>query len=979
MTKRISIALAACALASTPAFAQTSAEIPLYPFYKPRDTRIDTAPFYYVNVAIGSASSPPSSVLVDTGSTGLYILQSSLTQGTYNLSSTPFTYSYSSGNQISGYVGTANVYFPQSTGGVGGAPVSTPQPIAFGVITSIGCSDINPHCPGYRSISSTTNPNNFGWNINQSGVMGVAYAGGQTIFNPLAQLTANYANGFLFQANRATGVSDPVLVVGLTTEMKAGYTFASFGENTKNGANEHLNAWNTKSIYTCFTASGSTGCLRSIFDSGAGNASFETEATGGAMSKTKGEVLGPVSIGVDGVMSFTSNLGVYTYDPAHGNPSGYNTGNEIFLYYTVAYDYMAGAIGFKPVGNFLIGRTAFANDSDIGLPGAGVILIGTVTLGPNFVSSRPFNLAQSSYLNLNSPTIAVNGSATLNGTLSSAATGEVIFQGVPATQSTLTLNGVNLFSNTLSVNVQNLNLVVNGVLPGAVSLTQGASLGGTGMIVGSVDAAAGTGIAPGNSIGTLTVLGNVTLQRNATYTAEIGGAGSSDLLSVSGKAQLGGANVTILPYAGMTPTVGNYTILSATGGVSGTFGALSAPAFGTPGSAYPFLTPSLAYTPTSVLLELSRSAVPYGSVAQTANHQQTASAIDRTAPTNAVNVALSALNAASAPAAFDALSGEIYASLQTGLQQQSVYVRDAAMTRVRQSFAQSGETAAAGMKSVELTPGSVATLWGQAYGGWGNTSATGNAASLSSSIGGFMMGIDAPVGQSGRVGLLGGFSQSTFSVGGRSSNANSDNYDIALYGGMRMGDLGLRFGAGYTWHDLSVSRGVSAGTLLETETSGVAAGTSQVFGELGYSFHFGATAVEPFANAAYVNLSTNGLTETGGAAALTLGASSFETTYSVLGVRLSHALATPQGPLLLSASAGWQHAFGDVLPTASAAFYGSPSFTVTGVPLATDAAVLDLGVSFNPSANMDVGLHYVGQLASSSQIGAVKGIFSVRF
>lgn len=979
MKNRVSTALCLCALVPAPAFAQASAEIPLHQFVQGGQSAGDPNPFYYVNVAIGSPSTPYNSVLVDTGSTGLYLLQGSVPASAYTATSTPFTYGYSSGNQLTGFIATATVYFVEANAGGSATPLATATPIAIGIITDFTCNSYNLDCAKYRAISRETNPNNYGWNVNQTGVMGVAYSGGQAIFNPLAQLTGNYSNGFLFKANQATGVSSPALVVGLTPDNTAGYTFTSFGANTGNGAGGTLSAWNTKSIVTCFTASGSTGCLQSVFDSGAGNATFETAATGGPNSTTTGPVSGAVTIGVDGVMSFSSNLGAYTYAPEHGSTLGYNTGNEIFLYYTVAYDYVNGRIGFQPVGNILSGNTAFTSDSQLGLPGAGVILIGTVTLGPNFVSSRPFYLAQSSYLGLTSPTIVVNGSATLNGTLTSTATGEVFLQGVKGTPSTLTLNGMNLFSSALAVNVQNLNLVVNGALPGTVSLTKGASLGGSGMIVGSVDAAATTGIAPGNSIGTLSVLGNVTFHPNATYTAEIGSPGVSDLLSVAGQAQLGGANLTILPYPGLSPTIGSYTLLSAAGGVSGTFSSLSAPAFGTPGSAFPFLSPGIAYTPTSVLLELSRSSVPYASVAQTANQRQTAAAVDRMASTSALDVALSGLNATTAPAAFDALSGEIHTSLQTGLQQQSVYVRDAAMGRVRQALAQSGEPAAAGARTAELISGGAATLWGQAYGGWGDTNGTSNAAALSSSIGGFMMGIDAPVGEAGRLGLLGGFSQSNFTVDGRSSTAGSDNYDVALYGGARLGDLGLRFGASYTWHDISTSRGVSAGTLLETETSGYGGGTAQVFGELGYSFRMGATTVEPFANAAYMNLSTNGTSESGGVAALTIGGSSFETTYSVLGLRLSHALATGRGPLMLSASAGWQHAFGDLLPSATMAFSGSPAFTVTGVPLSSDAAVLDLGISYTPSATIDVGLHYVGQLASSSQIGAVKGMLSVRF
>ncbi len=968
---------------SAPAVAQTSAQITLNPFYQTATVNSgpDYNPFYYVNVAIGSPTATKNSVLVDTGSTGLYILQGALDPGSYTLTPTQFTYGYSSGNQITGQIGYATVYFPESKDSAGNViALATAAPIAFGVITYFGCNSSNPNCPGYRAISSTTNPNNYGWNVNQTGVMGVAYSGGQAIFNPLAQLSGTYANGFLFQANQATGTSSPVLVVGLTAENTAGYTFANFASQGSTGGNIGLNAWNTKSIVTCFTASGSTGCLQSIFDSGAGNATFETAATGGANSTTTGSVSGPVTISVDGVMSFTSNLGNYNYAPEHGGTLGYNTGNEIFLYYTVAYDYVNGRIGFLPVGNILAGNTAFTSDSQLGQPGAGVILLGSVTLGPSFVSSRAFNLAQSGYLELGTPTIIVNGSATLNGTLSSANSGAVAFQGLKGQTNTLTLNGVNLFSSTLPVGVKDLNLVVNGVLPGAVALGNNATLGGSGLIVGSVSVGASAAIAPGNSIGTLGVLGGVTFKAGSTYSVEIGAPGTSDLLTLSGQAQLDGGTVSVTPYPGLAPTLGAYTILTAAGGVTGTFSGVSGAAFGTVGSAYPFLTPSLAYTPTSVLLELGRSAVTYASTAQSPNQAQVAAAADRLPGSNPVNIALSGLNAVTAPAAFNSLSGELYGSVQTGLQQQSILLRDAATSRVRQAFAQGAEPAATAAKTADLSPGGATTLWGQAYGGWGETYGTGNAAGLSSSIGGFLMGIDRPLGEAWRVGLLGGYSQSTFDVDARSSSASSDNYDVGAYAGARFGDLGLRFGATYTWHDLAANRSVVVGSLVNAVSSGYQAGTAQVFGEAGYSFHFGATTAEPFANLAYVHLSTNGVTETGGAAALTLQSGSFETTYSVLGLRLSQAVPIGTGaPLLLSGSLGWQHAFGDLTPTTTAVFAGSTPFSVSGLPLAQDAALVDIGFGYSPRANIDIGLHYVGQIAASAQSGGVKGVVSVKF
>lgn len=999
---RVSIVCAALASFGSLAEAQDSTIIPLHPFVKKGDENPSTGKFYYVDVAIGSPTAPSNSVLVDTGSTGLYILQTALNSSSYTLTGSQFTYSYSSGNVISGTIAFANVYFPGATD-ASGAVLGTPTAIAFGVTQTFTCGQAvgGGQCAGYRS---TGNDNNLylsgmtvqtGWNANQTGVMGVGFYPQTQVFNPLTQLAGNYASGFIFSANAATGNSNPVLVVGLTAENTAGYNFVNMQSLGATGGmpGQNLQAWNTK-IPGCFTTNGSTGCFATIFDSGAGTATFMTAAVGGSSATPNPNAYptGPLTIGVQNVMSFSSTVVNDAYEQAHGQPLGYNASNTPFLYYTVAYDYWNGRIGFSPASMIAAGTignpTIFQNDAQLGLPGGSVIVIGPMQLGPGFVSSRAFNLMQSSYnAQYGEPTLLIDGSAVLNGSLSS---GDfpgsepdvgVTFTGVRSSN-TLTLNGISLFSSTLPISVSDLKLVVNGILPGAVSLGSGATLGGNGLITGSLAVGSGATVAPGNSIGTLTVSGDVTFQPGSTYSVEVGSPGSSDQLAVFGSVALDGPALTLTPYAGTNPALGYYPIIAATNGVSGSFSSISAPAFGSLGGQYPFISPTLVYTSSAVVLDMVRSNVSYTTAAQTTNQYAVATIADRLAWSNPVNVALSDLNASTAPAAFDSLSGQAYASVQTGLQQQSTYLRDATTARVRQAFAKDGEpaAAAASTKTAELVPGLALTAWAQAYGGWGQTEGDGNAASLSRSIGGFLMGIDSPLGEAWRVGLLGGYSQSTFNVDGVNSSADSDNYDLGLYGGARFGDFGLRFGAGYTWHDLSMNRSLAFGGMSEALSSNYQAGTAQVFGEAGYGFHFGATTAEPFADLAYVNLKTDGFTETGGAAALSGDGETFDTTYSVLGLRLGHGIPVATGGvLMLTGSLGWQHAYGGLTPTQTAFFAGSDSFTTSGVPIARDTALIDVGFGYNPTPNIDVGLHYDGAFASSAQDSAIKGTLKIRF
>src|SRR4029077_608576 len=135
----------------------------------------------YVTVSVGGG--PASQVLVDTGSTGLRVLQSDIGPDVV-LTGMTETYGYSSGNFITGVLGFAPVSFPDAS-----SPLSTTGPIAIQVVTSITCDARNPDCQG--------------WPTGQAGVMGVAYDNDQ-IFNPLAQLPGNLGSGFIVVANDIT-------------------------------------------------------------------------------------------------------------------------------------------------------------------------------------------------------------------------------------------------------------------------------------------------------------------------------------------------------------------------------------------------------------------------------------------------------------------------------------------------------------------------------------------------------------------------------------------------------------------------------------------------------------------------------------------------------------------------------------------------------------------------------------------------------
>src|SRR5690606_372306 len=123
-----------------------------------------------------------------------------------------------------------------------------------------------------------------------------------------------------------------------------------------------------------------------------------------------------------------------------------------------------------------------------------------------------------------------------------------------------------------------------------------------------------------------------------------------------------------------------------------------------------------------------------------------------------------------------------------------------------------------------------------------------------------------------RLGLVAGYSHSSFSLGERSSSGSSDNYHLGLYGGRKWGKVGFRSGVAYSWHDIDTSRSVSFPGFSEKLEGSYHAGTFQAFGEVGYRLDVAPkTVFEPFADLAHVSLKAGGFTETGGGAALTGG------------------------------------------------------------------------------------------------------------
>jgi len=522
---------------------------------------------------------------------------------------------------------------------------------------------------------------------------------------------------------------------------------------------------------------------------------------------------------------------------------------------------------------------------------------------------------------------------------------------------TLTLIGdSSAFSGTTSVGSGGALVVGvggSGALGGALTIGAGSRLGGTGAIgaAGLTTAiAAGATHAPGNSVGVQHIAGdyvnNGTLEIEATPVA-------ADQLVVAGAVDITGATLELV----LSPTDaaswnvfnGPFIIIDkqSAGAVVGTFNPIN--------SNLLFLDTILDYAGgdgNDVTLELRRNDIAFASAGTTRNQIATGAAIDALGAGNPLWQATALTTDPDlVRASFDALSGEVHASVKTALIDDSRFLRSAVNERIRAAFD--------GVDGADDP-----AFWSQAFGSWVHIDGDGNAARLVRSTGGFLFGADAPLFDTWRLGVVAGYSNTSFDAKDRHSSGSSDNYHLGLYGGAQWGDLSLRTGAAYTLHDISTSRIVAVPGISDSLSGNYNAGTAQVFGEFGYRMQVDNVAFEPFANLAYVRLHNDGFTERGGAAALTGMSADADVAFATLGLRTTATFDLNGINLTAKGMIGWRHAIGEGTPESAMRFAGGSTFDIAGAPIARDAAAIEASLDLAISSNATLGAAYGGQFSS---------------
>lgn len=675
------------------------------------------------------------------------------------------------------------------------------------------------------------------------------------------------------------------------------------------------------------------------------------------------------------------NSGIYSSNGKYDIQGAFymdTSGNDVSIGAKITGSYSSGSIVKVGLGTLTLTE---ANDAD-----------GTIEIQEGTLSVSGDNNLTSGAVKLNGGDLEITGQDTIDnnivlqtsGTItnSQAVTLSGILSGTgaftKAGSGALTLTGSNTHSGTTTIT--DGSLIVNGSA-GDITV-DGGTLGGSGT-VGNVTVNSGGTLAPGNSIGRLVVNGGVGFTSAAIYEVEVDGNGNSDKIEATGSVSIdSGATVTVSAENGTddgstyAPST-TYTIITANGGVSGTFGSVN--------ENFAFLDAFLSYDAKNVYLKLLRNNFTFSSLAETPNQTAIADVLDTMGNGNSVHDAVLTLSSADTLKAFDDLSGDVYGTTDNLLIQNTRFARNAVGDRIRGAFG----SVASGNDQMLLAfhgegeasnPADGTVAWGSAYGSWGQMKANATSAGMEHVSGGAFMGLDTAVFDNWRVGLFGGYGTTNFDSSERSSSGDAKSYSFGAYAGGQFGPLGARLGANITLQDVDMTRRLKIGSLNETLEADYLATTTQAFGEIGYSFETEFATLEPFAGASLIHQHTPKFSETGGSAALTSSAKSKLLGTTRLGLRAERGFKLKDDiSLNLQGSFGWEHVIGDLTSPNTMRFSSGNAFKVSGTPMDRDVATIGAGLSLSFTDKASLDLSYDAQLSNSTQTHGLNARFSASF
>ncbi|MDX2204457.1 MAG: autotransporter domain-containing protein [Hyphomicrobiaceae bacterium] len=581
------------------------------------------------------------------------------------------------------------------------------------------------------------------------------------------------------------------------------------------------------------------------------------------------------------------------------------------------------------------------------------------------------------------------GSNTVNLAGTGTFAGTINFQRLNLLSGTWTLTGTESYADGAYIS-DGGTLIETGNLGATVNVASGGTLAGTGTVGGVVLASGGTispGLTPG-AIGTLTVAGNIAFSSGSQYLVDMASSGTSDRIS-AGTATLAGVVVVDAQSGKWTPTT-NTTILETSGGYTGTFSSIS--------TDLAFLTPSLVYDASSVTLLMTRNSVYFQDVAATGNQRAVATSLNTTPTDSPLFLAIVGQSAASARAAFDALSGEGMTGAITGGLQASGQFGAGVLSQAIGAGIDAGPGGAAqgdpammglGMAAAKAKPDPLAAtsrlrMWASAFDQnmrLGGSETVGSAATTSRQSG-LLSGADVRLAPGLSLGLAAGYSDGAATTDARATRVAMTGYHLATYGVARSGSLYLAASGSYSGFFKASDRTVAALGTTEREKAEFTSEVIALRAEVGRTFALGRATVTPFAGLELARYLSGSYTETAygagsslGALGLTVSGNRTDSAATALGVRLRSEETLANGMRIApSLSLAWVHNFvTDRDLAASFTGVSADPFTVSGARADADLAQLRAGLSLRLSPRATVAAEIGTDQGAHTQSFSARG------
>jgi autotransporter-associated beta strand protein len=663
-----------------------------------------------------------------------------------------------------------------------------------------------------------------------------------------------------------------------------------------------------------------------------------------------------------------------------------------------------GTTIFTAANSYIGGTIVNAGTLQLG-PGGSLAPTGalTVNAGGTF-DLNSFNQTVGSLAGAGNVTLGAGTLTTGNDNTSTTFSGAISGTGglTKIGAGTFVLTGNNPYSGATAVNGG--RLIVNGAIPNStLTVDGGATLGGIGTI-GNAIINNGT-LSPGNSIGTITVNGSLVMSAAASYLVEISPT-SADRTNVGGTATLAGSVQAVFAPGSYARRA--YTILSAAGGRIGTFNAL------TTSNLPANFTPSLSYTATDVILNLTAALGALTPLSGPTASSACAFSINQCNVANAINAFFN--NGGALPPAFANLFGLTGVNLgnaltllsgeaATGAQQAAFQLTNQFLGIMldpfvdgRSGVAGTGGPALGFAPGREELPEDIAlayakllkappkpqtfderwTVWGAGYGGGNRTSgdpAVVGSHDLSARTGGGAAGLDYHLTRDSVVGVALAGGGTNWSLAQGLGGGKSDAFQAGLYGTTRWGAAYVAAALAFTNHWMSTDRFAFAGDHLSASFN------AQSFGgrvESGYRIATIYGGLTPYAAIQAQNFRTPTYSEadlTAGGFALGYNSRSASDTRSELGGRFDRLLLlNPEAALTLRARVAWAHDWVSD-PTLAAVFQALPgaSFLVNGATPAKNSALTSAGAELRLANGVSLLAKFDGEFASHSSTYAGTG------